>query len=49
MAPYPPNAHEALGYWIIPISLSCGSVLMLTTTAIIRFCLKTSSRVQARI
>jgi uncharacterized membrane protein len=44
-----PHAHEVLGYWIIPLALTLGSLLFIATTWIIRSSLRLSQRVQARL
>jgi uncharacterized membrane protein len=46
---YPPQAHEVLGMWIIPIALSLGSLLLLLTNYLIRRSLLVSHRWQAKL
>lgn len=45
----PPGAHEVLGYWIIPLGLTLGSLLLIATTWIIRAAFRLSHRVQAHL
>lgn len=45
----PPPAHEVLGSWYIVIALIVGSLLLVSTTIVIRFCLKISQRWQERL
>lgn len=46
--PQPP-AHEILGWWYVPITLTIGSLLTLATTFVIRTSLRISHRVQVRL
>ncbi len=45
----PPQAHEILGMWIIPIGLTLGVIAFLMTSFLIRKSLVLSQRVQARL
>jgi uncharacterized membrane protein len=45
----PPQAHEVLGFWLIPVALTLGSLTLLATTAVIRFSLRLSRHWQARL
>jgi uncharacterized membrane protein len=45
----PPQAHEVLGMWIIPLALIAGSLLLLFTTFAIRRSLRVSQRLQSRL
>lgn len=45
----PPPAHEVLGMWYIPIALTIGSLLLLSTTWAIRTSLRLSQRWQSKI
>jgi uncharacterized membrane protein len=45
----PPQAHEVLGMWIIPLGLMLGSLTILLTSFLIRASLRVSQRVQAKI
>ena len=44
-----PNAHEVLGFWMIPAALTLASLFLLATTAGIRTTLRLSRRVQTHI
>jgi uncharacterized membrane protein len=46
--PQPP-AHEILGWWYVPITLTIGSLLTLATTFVIRSSLRISKNVQAKV
>ena len=45
----PPPAHEVLGWWLIPIALVLGTLVILVTTLMIRFSLKLSLSWQTRL
>jgi uncharacterized membrane protein len=46
---YPPQAHEVLGLWIIPLALTLGSLLLLLTNYLIRTSLRLSQRWQSKL
>lgn len=45
----PPQAHEVLGMWIIPLGLIAGALTLLFTTYVIRTSLRISQRWQSRL
>jgi uncharacterized membrane protein len=45
----PPQAHEVLGLWIIPLTLSLGSLLLLLTNYLIRKSLRLSQSWQSKL
>jgi uncharacterized membrane protein len=45
----PPQAHEVLGLWIIPLGLTVGSLTLLFTNWAIRTALRVSQRWQSRL
>jgi uncharacterized membrane protein len=46
---YPPQAHEVLGMWIIPLALTLGSLLLLLTNYLIRKSLRLSQSWQSKL
>ena len=45
----PPNSHEVLGIWLIPIGLTAGSLILLLTSFLIRNALRASRGLQSRL
>ncbi|MGH9763055.1 MAG: hypothetical protein ACREAC_19700, partial [Blastocatellia bacterium] len=48
LGPPPPGGHELLGWWIVPIGLVASVVLILLTTEITRFAIRTFYRERPR-
>ncbi len=45
----PPNVHDILGLWYVPLALTLGSFTLLLTTFLIRTSLRVSQRWQAKL